>query len=355
MQKQDLISPKIRLLVAPNLLKSSDASFEISGGDFEYLSKVMRQKVGDFLSLFDGKNGEFLGQIIAIHKKSLQVTIKTKLAKLQQVPNISLAFALVKNIRIDYLAAKATELGVRSFQPLLTQHCVVDRFNSQRFFANIKEACEQCGRNDLPIIKPLINLEKFLKSDHAMQGRRLFGEKKIIPEIQRIPIYQSSLKLEQNPALEYQGTPQCGDAGISARKNLYRNPKDSGIKTTFPQVSAESAVEMVVEDRDFEQVLEENRQKKIVLFCDESGTGKQASKLLPEIAAKAEESDFEIQILIGPEGGFSASEFAALRASQDCFALSLGPRILRADTAALVALALVQEFLGDFHKAISNH
>jgi len=112
---------------------------------------------------------------------------------------------------------------------------------------------------------------------------------------------------------------------------------------------------MVVEDRDFEQVLEENRQKKIVLFCDESGTGKQASKLLPEIAAKAEESDFEIQILIGPEGGFSASEFAALRASQDCFALSLGPRILRADTAALVALALVQEFLGDFHKAISNH
>ncbi len=42
-------------------------------------------------------------------------------------------------------------------------------------------------------------------------------------------IFQSSLKPEQNPALVYQGTPQCGDADISARKNYTGNPKDSGI------------------------------------------------------------------------------------------------------------------------------
>jgi 1,6-anhydro-N-acetylmuramate kinase len=42
-------------------------------------------------------------------------------------------------------------------------------------------------------------------------------------------IYQSSLKPEQNPALVYQGTPQCGDADYSARKNYTGNPKDSGI------------------------------------------------------------------------------------------------------------------------------
>ncbi len=55
-----------------------------------------------------------------------------------------------------------------------------------------------------------------------------------------VEIYQSSLKLEQNPALVYQGTPQRGDADISARKKLYWNPKDSGI---------------AAKGRDFEQVL----------------------------------------------------------------------------------------------------
>ncbi len=49
------------------------------------------------------------------------------------------------------------------------------------------------------------------------------------------PIYQSPLKLEQNPALVYQGTPQRGDADISARKKLYWNPKDFGIELQDPR------------------------------------------------------------------------------------------------------------------------
>jgi hypothetical protein len=57
------------------------------------------------------------------------------------------------------------------------------------------------------------------------------------------------LKLEQNPALVYQGTPQCGDADISARKKLYWNPKDSGITTKIPRGSAESAEEIAAEGR----------------------------------------------------------------------------------------------------------
>jgi 16S rRNA (uracil1498-N3)-methyltransferase len=50
-------------------------------------------------------------------------------------------------------------------------------------------------------------------------------------------------------------------------------------------------------------------------------------------------------ILIGPEGGFSKSEFIKMRALKNIFAISLGPRILRADTAMISALTLVQEFL----------
>jgi 23S rRNA A2030 N6-methylase RlmJ len=85
-------------------------------------------------------------------------------------------------------------------------------------------------------------------------------------------IYQSSLKLEQNPALVYQGTPQRGDAVYSARKNYTENPKDSGIdmqnflasesvsiKTYDERGSAENAAEIADKVRakgsDFEQVL----------------------------------------------------------------------------------------------------
>ena len=54
-----------------------------------------------------------------------------------------------------------------------------------------------------------------------------------------------------------------------------------------------------------------------------------------------------LAVLIGPEGGFSAEEREMIAARPNTVALSLGPRILRADTAAVVALTLVQSVLGD--------
>ena len=55
-------------------------------------------------------------------------------------------------------------------------------------------------------------------------------------------------------------------------------------------------------------------------------------------------------IVVGPEGGFDASELAALRRIKDVMAVGLGPRILRADTAALAALACWQSLVGDWRQ-----
>ena len=55
-------------------------------------------------------------------------------------------------------------------------------------------------------------------------------------------------------------------------------------------------------------------------------------------------------IVIGPEGGFAAAELAALRRIKDVMAVGLGPRILRADTAALAALACWQALVGDWRQ-----
>ena len=78
-----------------------------------------------------------------------------------------------------------------------------------------------------------------------------------------------------------------------------------------------------------------------LMFCDEDLVGARASLMAAEPAAKW-------AILIGPEGGFSALERSKLRAFEFVTPVSLGPRILRADTAAVAALTLWQTVLGDW-------
>jgi 16S rRNA (uracil1498-N3)-methyltransferase len=242
---------KIRLFVEEKKL-CKDTQIKVADGDFEYLAKVMRQKIGDKVFVFNGIDGEFLAAISALEKKFLTLEIIEKISDLKKAPNITLAFALIKNVRIDFIAAKATELGVSSFQPLLTKHTIVDKINSERFKANIKEACEQCERNDFPQNFALKKLDKFLDEKESTE--------------------------------------------------------------------------------------------KIFILCDESGKASKASEVLSKIAIDGK----EIVILIGPEGGFSATEFQKMRSLKNLHAISLGPRILRADTAMISALTLVQEFLGDF-------
>ena len=239
---------KIRLFISEKNL-GLGTRIKLRDNDFDYLIKVMRQKIGDRFFIFNGLDGEFVAQIIEIEKKSLSVEVGEKISDLKKVPNVTLAFALIKNVRIDFVAEKATELGVARFQPILTQRTIVDKINLERFSANVKEACEQCERNDFPEIFPLKKLENFLNENEI--------------------------------------------------------------------------------------------EKKILILCDESGQGAKASEVLPALRDREK----EIVVLIGPEGGFSESEFSKMRQLKNLFAISLGPRILRADTAMISALTLVQEFL----------
>lgn len=81
-----------------------------------------------------------------------------------------------------------------------------------------------------------------------------------------------------------------------------------------------------------------------LVFCDESAQGGDAMAALKGIKHE------QIAVLIGPEGGFSEPERARLAALPFVTPISLGPRILRADTAAVAALALVQAVIGDWGK-----
>jgi 16S rRNA (uracil1498-N3)-methyltransferase len=101
----------------------------------------------------------------------------------------------------------------------------------------------------------------------------------------------------------------------------------------------ETYVPEVAELRPLSGVLDDWNPERLIMFCDEGLAGAGAS--LP--AAKGPWA-----ILIGPEGGFSPSERQRLSGLDYAHAVSLGPRILRADTAAVAAMTVWQQALGDW-------
>lgn len=98
----------------------------------------------------------------------------------------------------------------------------------------------------------------------------------------------------------------------------------------------------VAEPRRLIDVLQAWEEGRCLIFCDE------AASVESPLAALSDLAPGPLAVLIGPEGGFDPEERAALRAASFTRAISLGPRVMRADTAAVAALALVNAALGDW-------
>jgi 16S rRNA (uracil1498-N3)-methyltransferase len=88
--------------------------------------------------------------------------------------------------------------------------------------------------------------------------------------------------------------------------------------------------------------------QRLLVFCDEDADVKDPVVALDAARQGGIAGASSVSVLIGPEGGFAAEERAALAQLPNVIRLALGPRILRADTAAVAALALVQSVLGDW-------
>ena len=238
---------KIRLFVTADL--RSGAGVALDEAQVHYLLHVMRAKAGMLVSLFNGRDGEWLAELAAVTKRSVSLICRKQTLPQMAGPDLWLVFAPVKKTPSDYLTQKATELGVSLLQPVFTRRTIVTRVNDERMAANAIEAAEQSGRLTVPDIRQAIAFDKLL-------------------------------------------------AGWPAERRL--------------------------------------------LFCDEGGDAKAMAQ------AARENSGLPVAILTGPEGGFDPSERAALRALPFVVPVTLGPRILRADTAALAALAIWQAAAGDF-------
>jgi 16S rRNA (uracil1498-N3)-methyltransferase len=153
---------KVRIYLDKKL--NLDLDLILEKEDAHYLTNVMRLREGDNLFLFNSKDGEFKGEIIDFDKKNIKVKLISKIENINKPGKISLIFSLIKSSKLDYLIQKCTEVGIKSFYPVISEKSVAKNLNIQRTEKIIKESCEQSNQLYLPAIHSVEKLEKKLKS-----------------------------------------------------------------------------------------------------------------------------------------------------------------------------------------------
>jgi len=156
------MSLKVRIYLDKKLNLGLDLILEKE--DTHYLNNVMRLREGDNVFLFNSKDGEFKGEIVSFDKKKIKVRLNSKIENTNKPGKISLIFSLIKSSKLDYLIQKCTEIGVKSFVPVISQKSVAKNLNIKRTEKIIKESCEQSNQLILPVIHEVEKLEKKLKS-----------------------------------------------------------------------------------------------------------------------------------------------------------------------------------------------
>ncbi|MEM9600575.1 MAG: RsmE family RNA methyltransferase, partial [Pseudomonadota bacterium] len=129
-----------------------------------YFGTVLRKSVGDCVRLFNAADGEWAAEITQKGRKTMRLTVMEPLRDPFRVPDIRLLFAPLRKHRTQIVIEKATELGVRTLQPVVTERTQFPAFNLDRARSQIIEAAEQTERLDLPTIFAPISLDKALKS-----------------------------------------------------------------------------------------------------------------------------------------------------------------------------------------------
>ncbi len=121
-------------------------------GEAQHVAKVMRAKIGDQITLFDGSGAEFLATITNLSKQAVDVEIvERREIDRELARDLTIAVALPKGDRQQWLVEKLTELGATRIVPLVCQRSVAQPVESA--LARLRrwsiEAAKQCGRNRL--------------------------------------------------------------------------------------------------------------------------------------------------------------------------------------------------------------
>lgn len=250
-----------------------------------YLTAVMRLGAGAEIALFNGRDGEWLARISEVSRRGCHLVVREMLRPQDFPPDLELVVALVKRGPLETIVEKATELGVRTVRLTTTRRTNADHVKLPRLQAIATEAAEQTGRLDVPeVIEP----------------------KKLL-----------TLLDSWDPARKLMFCDESGD--------------DDDAEWGGPEGRARPLLQAMKSRNAAENAAQHEVQHK------------------PQhIAQDGVRHGGPWAVLIGPEGGFDPEERGRLRGLSFVTAVTLGPRILRADTAAIAALALWQAAVGDW-------
>ena len=225
------------------------AIIRLNKDQFNYLGNVLRKHNDDKVLVFNGISGEWKASINYHGKRSIDLLIEEKILEQVIVPDVMLCFSNIRKNRVSFIIEKGTELGVRTFQPIISEHTQSASFNILKAKYQSVQAAEQTQRLDIPEI---------------MQPKSLL------------------------------------------------------------------------------ELLGDWDNNRVLLFADEKKAVISPVDVIANISSP-------VGILIGPEGGFSSVERNYLMSKNFTRPISLGPRVLRSDTASLSLLTLYQAISGDWN------
>ena len=144
-----------------------------------HVQHVLRLEPGAAVTLFDGDGAEFEAAIVSIGRAGVVVRISSSREVDRESPlRVELAQAISSGERMDFTIQKAVELGVAAIQPVISNRSVV-RLDAARGAKRVAHwqavaiaACEQCGRNRVPAVRPVMSFTSWLGEapPHGMQG-----------------------------------------------------------------------------------------------------------------------------------------------------------------------------------------
>lgn len=136
--------------------------------------QVLRLQPGDAVTLFNGRGGEFTATVVRMGRSDVDVLVGDHHPIERESPRaVTLVVGMPANERMDWLVEKATELGVTAIQPLMTERSVLrlkgERADRKRehWQAVAVAACEQSGRNRVPLIAAVLTPDDWLRTRPA--------------------------------------------------------------------------------------------------------------------------------------------------------------------------------------------
>ena len=181
-----------------------DAALTIDNESAHHLINVLRVKQDQPLVLFNGDGNEYSAQINEVHKRKVIVNVDAKLAiGAESKFPIHLGQGIAKGDRMETVLQKATELGVTEITPIITQRCNVklspERWAKQlvQWEKGIIGACEQSGRNVLPILHPPITLSEWCKQ--STEQYRITFDPHAQQHLQALPVTQHGIRILIGP------------------------------------------------------------------------------------------------------------------------------------------------------------